>query len=139
MNFLLLVVPLRPQNVAAVDATSSSITWTWDKPLNHSNKITHYQGEVDNLGRVNVTTGTYYQWSGLLANTQYRFRVRAVTGSGNNGNWSLWTNYRTLPAGMPVVYATVASCIDKLMDFCHFKFLTALTSPHSSNQPKSVN
>ena len=101
---MLLVAPLSPQNVTAVNATSSSITWTWDKPPNHSNKITHYQAQMyTDLDTVNITTGTYYNWNGLSANTQYWFRVRAVTGSGNSGSWSSWTNYRTLPAGMPIV------------------------------------
>ena len=104
----LLVAPSAPQNVAAVHATSSSITWTWDNPVNHSNKVTHYVGVLFRhttywfrWGEVNITTGTCYQWSGLSANTQYRFRVRAVTGSGNSGSWSSWQYHSTLPAGMP--------------------------------------
>ena len=96
---MLLVAPLSPQNVAPVNATSSSITWMWDKPPNHSNKVTLYHAQMYNLDTVNVTTGTYYNWSGLSANTQYRFRVRAVTGSGNSGSWSSWNYHNTLPAG----------------------------------------
>ena len=102
---MLLVAPLPPQNVQAVYATSSSITWTWDPPSNHGNKVACYE-----LSNGISTTGTYYQWSGLSANTQYRFRIRAVTGSRNYGSWSSWTTHSTLPAGMPstTVYATVS-------------------------------
>ena len=99
---MLHVAPLPPQNVQAVYATSSSITWTWDPPANHGNKFTQYE-----LSNGLSTNGTYYQWSGLSANTWYRFRVRALTSSGNNGNWSPWNYHITLPAGMPstTVYA----------------------------------
>ena len=103
------LAPSAPQNVAAVYATSSSITWTWDPPANHGNKVTHYVGM---LFRYNTywywyqmsnyeTNGTYYQENGLSGNTRYRFRVQAVTGSGNSGSWSSWQYHRTLPAGMP--------------------------------------
>ena len=93
---LLLVAPSAPQNVAAVHATSSSITWTWDPPANHGNKVTYY-----NMSNGATTSGTNYQMSRLSGYTQYRFRVRAVTGSGKSGNWSPWQYHRTLPASMP--------------------------------------
>ena len=92
----ILVAPSAPQNVAAVNATSSSITWTWDPPANHGNKVTYYR-----MSNGATTNGTYYRMSGLSGYRQYRFRVRAVTGSGNSGNWSSWQYHRTLPAGMP--------------------------------------
>ena len=90
------LAPSVPRNVAAVYATSSSITWTWDPPANHGNKVTHYQ-----MSNGATTSGTYYQMNGLTANHQYGLRVRAVTGSGNSGSWSSLRYYRTLPAGMP--------------------------------------
>lgn len=109
LSFLLLVEPSAPQNVTATSATSSSITWTWNKPVNHGNKVTYYEGvlvrhNTSFKSKVNITTGTCYQWSGLSANTQYGFKVRAVTGSGNRGPWSSWIWSRTLPAGirMPI-------------------------------------
>ena len=92
----LLVAPSAPQNVAAVHTTSSSITWTWDPPANHGNKVTRYI-----LSNGASTSGTYYQMSGLSGYTQYGLSVRAVTGSGNSGNWSPRRYHRTLPAGMP--------------------------------------
>ena len=92
------VAPSAPLNVEAVAVTSSSITWIWDKPANHNNKVTHYQ--VYNGAVVNITTGTYYKWTGLSANTQYSIRVRAVTGSGIDGSWSSWEYASTLPPGM---------------------------------------
>ena len=135
LSFLLLVAPSAPQNVTAASATSSSITWTWNKPVNHSNKVTHYVGVLlwynilwFRWGTVNITTGTCYQWSGLSANTLYRFRVRAVTGSGYSGP-SRQRKSRTLPAGKclspcimhAVVVYTASFCIDKLFeeDFYH--------------------
>ena len=109
---MLLVAPLPPQKVTVVGVTSSSITWAWDQPTNHGNKVSHYHGQLQvfyrDVGNVIVTTGTYYQWNGLSANTRYRFRARAVTGSGNNGHWSYWIYHTTLPAGMPGT--TVHAC-----------------------------
>ena len=98
------VAPSAPLNVEAVAVTSSSITWIWDKPMNHSNWVTHYQVYRSNHDTysssiVNVTTGTYYKWTGLSANTQYSIRVRAVTGSGKYGNWSSSKYASTLPPG----------------------------------------
>ena len=93
---MLLVAPSAPQNVAAVHATSSSISWTWDPPANHGNKVSYYR-----MSNGATTNGTYYQMSGLSANHQYSFRVQAVTGSGNSGSWSPGRYHRTLPAGMP--------------------------------------
>ena len=105
MFFAILVAPSAPLNVEAVAITSSSITWIWDKPTNHSNRITHYQvyrydHNAYSSGMVNVTTGTYYKWTGLSANTRYSIRVRAVTGSGKYSNWSSSKNASTLPPGM---------------------------------------
>ena len=95
----LLVAPSAPRNVAAGSATSSSITWRWDPPANHGNKVTYYR--MSNGATIRSTSGTYYQWSGLSGYSQYKFRVQAVTGSGNRGSWSSWRYYRTLPASMP--------------------------------------
>ena len=127
--FVTCIAPSAPQNVAAVNVTSSSITWIWDQPTNHSNKVTHYHIQQRHwntwlLVVKNTTyTGMHYQVNGLSANTQYRFRVQAVTGSGNYGSWSDWMSWSTQPAGMPsttsTVHASIAvSCIDnyKLMD-----------------------
>ena len=93
---LLLVAPSAPQNVAAVHATSSSITWTWDPPANHGNKVTYYR-----MPNGATTSGTYYQWSGLSGYTQYCFQAQAVTGSRNYGYWSSSHCHSTLPASMP--------------------------------------
>ena len=98
--YVVLVAPSAPLNVEAVAITSSSITWIWDKPTNHDNKVTQFQVSRYWLwNTVNVMTGTYYKWTGLSANTQYRFRVRAVTGGGNYGRWSSWEYAYTLPPG----------------------------------------
>ena len=94
---MLLVAPSAPRNVAAVYATSSSITWTWDPPPNHGNKVTHYILAHNGAS----TNGTYYQWSGLSGNTRYCLQARAVTGSGNYGYWSSSHCHKTLPASMP--------------------------------------
>ena len=107
MFFAILVAPSAPLNVEAVAVTSSSITWIWDKPANHNNKVTHYQ--VSN--RSVVTTGTYYKWTGLSANTWYRFRVQAVTGSGKYGSWSAWEYASTLPPGMYCSVRASSYCI----------------------------
>ena len=126
LYFFTCIAPSAPQNVAAVNVTSSSITWIWDQPTNHGNKVTHYHGQLQvfyrDVGNVNVTTGTYYQWSRLSANTQYRFRARAVTGSGIYGSWSNWKTQKTLPAGMP---GTTVHAI--LIAWLHFKLMKFTT------------
>ena len=108
---MLCIAPSAPQNVTAVEVTSSSITWIWDKPTNHSYRITHYQVYRDwPRDFVNVTTGTYYSWTGLNAGTWYGIRVRGVTGNGTYGSWSSLDNVTTLPPGMYL--AILMLCIE---------------------------
>ena len=137
----LLVAPSAPQNVAAVHTTSSSITWTWDPPANHGNKVTYYQISYYLyywLSNGATTNGTYYQMSELSGNSHYCFQARAVTGSGNYGYWSSWHCRTTLPASMPGTLDYI-SCID--IAFYHFgEFIVAFDIfTHSSIRTACLN
>lgn len=96
-------VPSAPATPSAsVSGTSAKITYS--APGSGGSAITGYELSSDVANGVRTDAGSPYTWSGLLAGTAHRFRVRACNANGC-GSWSGYSNAVT-PSTTPSAPAT---------------------------------
>ena len=89
------VLSLEAPETEAVHPTSSRVTFAWKKP---AGTVDHYEVQVKPDGTddsawvdydyLNSPTATSVTVNGLANSSTYNFRVRAIDGDGNNGDWS---------------------------------------------------
>lgn len=92
--------PTKPMNLVGTAISSSQINLSWVASADPvvagqmtsgiaEYRIERCQGKnCTNFVQIGTSTGTIYSDTGLFANTQYRYRVRAVDGAGNISDYS---------------------------------------------------
>lgn len=87
-----------PTNPAVTNAGLETATLTWDSPAG----IASWEIEIKNVSEpfngqnlITYNGPQPYNAAGLIASTDYKFRVRSVCGPGNVSNWSGTINFST--------------------------------------------
>ncbi len=93
--------PHSPANINAF-SSSTKIKFTWEEVYESQ----YYEIEIDDKLLTN-TTETSYLYSGLLPNSEHKFRIRAVNTNGT-GDWSGYVNKYTAP-DIPVNLSAVST------------------------------
>ncbi len=93
--------PSAPTGLSATAVSSSRIDSSWTASTDNTGvagyRVERCQGtSCTNFAQVGTPTATTYSSTGLLANTSYRFRVRAVDAAGNLSPYSATVTGRTL-------------------------------------------
>ena len=95
------VPPTMPPIFIATGVSSNQINLSWASATDNVGVVEYLveqQGPGNtNFVQIGMTTGTSYSVTGLTANTNYTYRVRAVDAAGNLGPYSITTNAKTFP------------------------------------------
>ena len=94
VSLIAYAVPPAPTGLVATAASSSSINLTW----NASSGAASYDVYTCSGSFVSNTSSSFYTVTGLLPNTYYNYKVRAVTGNGNS-SFTACAGTTTLPGG----------------------------------------
>ncbi|MGV3557662.1 putative Ig domain-containing protein [Larkinella arboricola] len=102
--------PTLPANLAISNVTQNSMRLTWNASTDNVS-VAGYEVYQNNVKIADVTSGTAYTATGLVAGTEYYFFVRAVDPTGNvSGNSNTATETTTAPpANQPPVAPTVSN------------------------------
>ena len=98
-----------PTNVSASQASSSSITVSWNSVSGATDYSVYYSLDNSYFNYYGGTSSTSYTVNGLAENTTYYFRVSASNNNGNYSNTSSSASGKTLLATPANVSATAAS------------------------------
>ncbi len=105
--------PAVPGNPGAINISTSSIRWTWSDSAGDETGFSVYAdpgaGPPVDLQATLGTSPTYWDYTGLSANTQYCFQVTATANGVGSPRTSDLTAY-TLPAA-PVYGSSGSACI----------------------------
>lgn len=107
--------PSTPTNLQASAQSSSQINLSWAASTDNIGvtgyKVERCQGSTcTNFAQIAQPTGTSYSDSGLLANTTYRYQVRATDAAGNNSGYSTIVAATTQSGGTGGNTITATSC-----------------------------
>ena len=98
-NLMVDLIPTcpKPRNLAASNATLTSIDLAWDEMGNATSWEIEYgpMGFTQGTGTVESTSSNPYTINGLEHSTGYDFYVRAICGGGDNSYWSTKTTAAT--------------------------------------------
>lgn len=100
------VAPTAPLNLAASNATATSLNLNWGASTDNVG-VTGYEIYMDNV-LYGTVSGTSEEITGLTPNTTYAFKVRAYDAAGNKSNFSKSVSATTLD-GPAVAYCTSSS------------------------------
>nr|WP_170299232.1 putative Ig domain-containing protein [Larkinella terrae] len=102
--------PTAPTALALSNITQNSIKLTWTASTDNSS-VASYEVYRNNTKIADVNSGTTYTATGLSANTEYYFFIRAVDPTGNvsaNSNTATATTTGAPPANVPPTAPTVS-------------------------------
>lgn len=111
-----IIAPSTPTSLAASAISASQINLSWNASTDTGGsglstyRIERSANGTSGWSEIGTATTTNYSDSGLLASTQYFYRVRARDGVGNNSGYSSVANATTQAAG-PVVGQQVQNLV----------------------------
>lgn len=96
-----------PAGLAETDVTQTTATLTWDAVAD----ATGYEVMIDGGEAVTVEEGNSHPLTGLTAETEYEWTVRAIEGD-RTGEWAEEKTFTTLPIPVTEVTFTYVTAID---------------------------